>query len=248
MDGYRMSKEADGVKTNYTYQNGILAMEKSSEGEMRYHYDASGNLLYFDCGDKQYYYELDDHKSVVGILDEQGERLVSYEYDAWGKPVQISGDRQLGNINPFRYRSYYYDRESAFYYLHNRYYDPVVRRMLNMDQYTDTQFGMFSHNMYAYCENTPVNAGNYTGNIPEWVKKLEMSPSRKNYLWKTNSKYVETNCYGYALKKRNPFNPGNALEKACVFSKIKSYTLADLKKLHRHAREITVGESNSLSA
>jgi len=250
MDGYRMSKVVDGVKTCYTYQNGILAMEKSSENEMRYHYDANGNLLYFDYGDKQYYYELDDHKSVVGILDEQGERLVSYEYDAWGKLVQISGDQQLGNINPFRYRSYYYDRESGFYYLHNRYYDPVVRRMLNMDQYTDTQFGMFSHNMYAYCENTPVNAGNYTGNIPEWVKKLKVSPSRKNYLWKTNSIYNLTNCYGYAVKydAEREIDPGHFAKKSFSFSKIKSNTLADLKKKHKHAKEITVGDSITLSA
>lgn len=104
MEGYRMSKVVDGVKTYFSYQNGALVMEKSSDSEMRYHYDASGNLLYFDCGDKQYYYELDDHKSVIGILDHQGKRLVSYEYDAWGKLVQISGNQHLGNRNPFRYR------------------------------------------------------------------------------------------------------------------------------------------------
>lgn len=250
MEGYRMSKVVDGVKTCFSYQNGTLVMEKSSDSEMRYHYDASGNLLYFDCGDKQYYYELDDQKSVVGILDHQGKRLVSYEYDAWGKLVQISGNQHLGNRNPFRYRSYYYDRESGFYYLHHRYYDPVVRRMLNMDQYTDTQFGMFSHNMYAYCENTPVNASNYTGNVPEWVWKLKRSPSCKNYLWKTNSIYNLTNCYGYAVKYQaeRPIQPGNFSNRTCSFSKIKSNTLADLKKKHKHAKEITVGESNSLSA
>lgn len=249
MEGYRMSKTVDGVRTCFTYQNGILNMEKSSKNEIRYHYDAKGELVYFEYADKQFFYELDDYKTVVGILDDKGNRLVSYEYDAWGKIVQILGNRKLAKLNPFRYRSYYYDEESGFYYLHNRYYDPVVRRMLNMDQYTDTQFGMLSHNMYAYCENTPVNACNYTGNIPDWVKKLEVSTSRKNYLWKTNSVYNTTNCYGYAVKFQGEtaINPGYYINKKFSFQTITQNTLADLKKAYKHAKQVTYEESNSLS-
>lgn len=250
MDGYRMSKTVDSIKTSYTYHNGVLVMEKLSGNEIRYHYAADGDLLYFEYKGKAFYYELDECNTVVGILDDRGNRLVSYGYDAWGKIVQILGDKQLGDINPFRYRSYYYDKESGFYYLHNRYYDPVVRRMISMDQYTDTQFGMLSHNMYAYCENTPVNASNYTGNIPDWVKKLKVSTSRKNYLWKTNSVYNNTNCYGYAIKDTVARNPGHyaGIALKSNFSNITDNTKKDLKKLYKNSRQVTYEESNSLSS
>lgn len=34
---------------------------------------------------------------------------------------------------PFRYRGYYFDRETGFYYLQSRYYDPATGRFLNAD-------------------------------------------------------------------------------------------------------------------
>ena len=65
----------------------------------------------------------------------------------------------IGHINPFRYRGYYYDEETGFYYLNTRYYDPEIRRFINMDnpelvaQLAQTP-GQF--NLYAYCNNNPV--------------------------------------------------------------------------------------------
>ena len=41
----------------------------------------------------------------------------------------------IGNINPFRYRGYYYDTETGFYYLQTRYYDPTICRFINADNY-----------------------------------------------------------------------------------------------------------------
>ena len=46
---------------------------------------------------------------------------------------EITDPNHIANLNSFRYRSYYYDSESAFYYLMSRYYDPVTRRFLNAD-------------------------------------------------------------------------------------------------------------------
>ena len=40
----------------------------------------------------------------------------------------------LGKLNPFRYRSYYYDNETGFYYLQSRYYDPTICRFVNADE------------------------------------------------------------------------------------------------------------------
>ena len=63
----------------------------------------------------------------------------------------------IGNINPFRYRGYYYDVETGLYYLKTRYYDPEVGRFITIDDISylapDTINGL---NLYAYCGNNPV--------------------------------------------------------------------------------------------
>ena len=71
----------------------------------------------------------------------------------------------LGAANPFRYRGYYYDTESGFYYLQSRYYDPATGRFLNADDtaylgVTETTSG---YNLFSYCENNVVNYCDYLG-------------------------------------------------------------------------------------
>ncbi|MBQ7171520.1 MAG: hypothetical protein IJR89_04505 [Clostridia bacterium] len=94
-----------------------------------------------------------------------GETVAYYEYDAWGKllsvkdeyGVAITGATHIANINPIRYRGYYYDTESGFYYLRSRYYDPEICRFINPDAYVSTGQGVLGCNMFAYCGNDPVN-------------------------------------------------------------------------------------------
>ena len=82
--------------------------------------------------------------------------VASYTYDPWGKIISSSGT--LADINPLRYRGYYYDAETGFYYLQSRYYDPEIGRFINADSYASTDAtGLLSTNMFAYCENDPVN-------------------------------------------------------------------------------------------
>ena len=69
------------------------------------------------------------------FLDSDGNQVVEYAYEAWGKVELVSGTMSstLGHLNPFRYRCYYYDEESGLYYLNGRYYDPEIGRMVNAD-------------------------------------------------------------------------------------------------------------------
>lgn len=65
--------------------------------------------------------------------------------------------RQLGAVNPLRYRWYVYDSETGLYYLSSRYYNPTWGRFINADGYASTGQGFDGHNMFAYCGNEPVN-------------------------------------------------------------------------------------------
>ena len=90
--------------------------------------------------------------------------MVKYSYDAWGKckvlganGAEITDMTHIGNVNPFRYRGYYLDTNTGFYYLQSRFYDPETGRFLSADTVDylepDTVNGL---NLYAYCRNNPV--------------------------------------------------------------------------------------------
>ncbi|WP_320973895.1 RHS repeat-associated core domain-containing protein [Dysgonomonas capnocytophagoides] len=73
-------------------------------------------------------------------------------YDAWGNITSQSGS--MATVNPIRYRGYYYDEESGFYYLQSRYYDPKTGRFINADSLISGD--MTCTNLYVYCGNNPV--------------------------------------------------------------------------------------------
>ncbi|MCR5185353.1 MAG: hypothetical protein K6C32_04690 [Bacilli bacterium] len=90
--------------------------------------------------------------------------LVHYVYDAYGNHKvldsnnnEITNPTHIGLLNPFRYRSYYYDQESGLYYCNARYYYPVWRRWLTPDHYSylDNK-SLVGINLFAYCKNNPV--------------------------------------------------------------------------------------------
>ena len=97
--------------------------------------------------------------------------MVKYVYDAWGNHAvhdasgnEITSSSHIGIINPFRYRSYFYDVETGLYYLKTRYYDPEICRFISMDsiEYADHET-INGLNLYAYCNNNPVNMCDPTG-------------------------------------------------------------------------------------
>lgn len=80
----------------------------------------------------------------------------SYAHNAWGEhTVTNYTSANIGNINPFRYRGYYYDTETGFYYLNARHYDPQVKRFISPDTFDNlgANGDLNSFNLYAYCSN-----------------------------------------------------------------------------------------------
>ena len=89
-----------------------------------------------------------------------GRRLASF-----GNITYTYNEDGIRNLNPFRYRGYYYDTDTSLYYLQSRYYDPETGRFLNSDDvnFIGTTESEISYNPFAYCENDPVNAIDPTG-------------------------------------------------------------------------------------
>ena len=86
--------------------------------------------------------------------------------------TENTSDTFIGNINPIRYRSYYYDRETGLYFLVNRYYDPEVGRFINADDVSFIQPETINGlNLYVYCLNNPISYVDHSGcfPVPIWV-------------------------------------------------------------------------------
>ena len=158
-NGMRTQKTVDGVKTNYYYDSNknLIALVKGND-TLLFYYDSDGSATSFSYNGTMYFYVKNLQGDVIKIIDLAGTEVASYVYDAWGNIKDTKGEPTIREINPIRYRSYVYDTETSLYYLQSRYYDPFTGRFLNADIYCDTNTGTsLSANMFAYCENNPVN-------------------------------------------------------------------------------------------
>ena len=125
-----------------------------------------------DSSNHFYYYLYNPQGDVIALADAStGKLAATYTYDAWGKcTVENATGFTVGTDNPFRYRGYYYDSESELYYLQSRYYDAETGRFINADAFATTDISTpLSTNMFAYCENNPVNGSDPDGDMVWWA-------------------------------------------------------------------------------
>ena len=156
LDGNKILRESDGTKT------------------LTYYHGGSG-IVGFNYNQTDYYFRKNLQGDVTEIYTSAGLKVASYAYDAWGKVLSVNNYTadNIGNLNPIRYRSYYYDVETGLYYLNSRYYDPEVGRFINADT-TDVlenaKYDINGLNLYAYCDNKPVSGRDDEGDMSFWKK------------------------------------------------------------------------------
>lgn len=161
-------------ETHYDAQN-------QPQKYIRYTYDEVGSITGIGVRNDlnsewtEYYFETNLQGDVIAVYTAANnsqtglpELVASYTYDAWGNILSATGE--LAQLNPFRYRGYYYDTETQFYYLQSRYYDPQIGRFLNADDITflGVDGSVDSYNQFAYCGNNPIVRTDFTGQWFGW--------------------------------------------------------------------------------
>ena len=161
-DGRRYTKAYGGVTATYYYDEDMLLGENRSDGKkLRYFYDSEGMCgfrYYNGSAWTEYVYVKNAKGDVLAILNGSGTVVANYSYDAWGNCTIESQTGGMGDINPIRYRGYYYDGETGLYYLLTRYYDPAIGHFISPDgfEYLDPET-IGTINLYAYCCYNPIN-------------------------------------------------------------------------------------------
>ena len=165
--GLRTSKTVNGVTHSYVWQGSKLAADITDAYALYFHYDSSGEVMGFtrtaNGTDTEYFYVKNFQGDILKVITATGTEAAAYTYDAWGKLLTSTGD--MADVNPLRYRGYYYDTETSLYYLQSRYYDPEVGRFINPDGYNSTGQGIIGTNMFAYCLNNPAIFSDDAGTI-----------------------------------------------------------------------------------
>ena len=160
-EGLRFELLENGRRTSFVYHDGELLQEEGRE-EQGTSYHLGAGMEAFRRGQELSYYHRDEQLSTAFVTDGQGEIRNSYQYDAFGIPLETT--EQLNNR--IRYTGQQYDELTEQYYLRARYYNPVAGRFMQEDVYQGDGL-----NLYAYCGNNPVvyyDPSGYASTLDPW--------------------------------------------------------------------------------
>ena len=173
---YADDRDSEEYTTKYYYDGEKLITEIGPRNRLDFLYDENG-ILYGLIKDssRKYFYIRDFMSNILGLVDDSGNIVVKYKYDAYGNRISITDTSgcDLGNINPFRYKGYYYDDDVEMYYCKSRFYVPSWHRWLNSDSinYLEPK-NITSLNLFTYCNNNPVMYVDENGKFPGLITAM----------------------------------------------------------------------------
>ena len=158
-NGLMTQKYINGGSTtyDYVYEDGRLIRQKLNGSlQLEFLYGKEG-LIGFIYNQATYLYQKNVFGDIVKIVDNTGAVVGEYSYTAFGECTVLTDLNNIANINPFRYRGYFYESNSGLYYLKTRFYNPVTGRFISPDDTKYLQPDVINGlNLFAYCGNNPV--------------------------------------------------------------------------------------------
>ena len=204
-NGIRTSKTVNDKTTYYNNTlDGVILSQSDGTNTMYFQYDNSGTPLGFVYNGIQYFYITNPMGDVLGITEADGNLIAQYLYDEWGKLLSIdtadedgsTAYREIAEANPLRYRGYYYDNETGYYYLQSRYYDPNIGRFINADELIIAQYSEYdisALNLFLYCSNDSINQ---VDNMGYWGKEVHSGYLGKKPYYSSVKVSGKTQYYG----------------------------------------------------
>ena len=181
-NGIRTSKTINGVKHEYALDGTKILRETWDGNTLVPLYDNEDGVCGILYNSVPYYFIKNLQGDVIAIVDKEAQTVARYSYDAWGAITnavtytELTNDVDIATINPFRYRSCYYDEEINLYYLQSRYYDACVGRFICSDEASifnnTSNTASISINKFSYCLNNPINNADDCGNIASAIIKM----------------------------------------------------------------------------
>ena len=160
-NGIRTSKTVNGITHTYTLDGTKILREEWNGNILVPMYDNADSVCGILYNDEPYYFQKNLQGDIIAIVDKDTQTVARYSYDAWGvfTITQDSSACGIAQINPYRYRGYYYDAETQMYYLQSKYYNSIVGRFINSDDGSNIGLGdsLRSFDLYTYAENNPVS-------------------------------------------------------------------------------------------
>lgn len=175
--GLRIKKTVNGIVTKFFLSGTKVLGSMTGSNFLEFTY-LGNQVIGLWYNNSKYLYRRNIQGDIISLHEPDGTLVAKYIYDAWGnhKVLDDSGIENtnpsfIGNINPIRYRGYYYDVETKLYYLNTRYYDPETGRFISADTLAiidETQADINGLNLYMYCGNNPVMLSDSLGCSPYW--------------------------------------------------------------------------------
>ena len=153
--GQRIKKEGNGKEEYYFYEEERIKEVITKEYRLIYRYvgeEVKGVTYKNENKEISYFYEKNILGEIIGIVDEEGKRVVEYRSSSYGEVENIHDNSkiEISAKDHLRYKGYIYDEETRLYYLKTRYYDPESINGLNL---------------YAYCGKDPINMVDFNVDI-----------------------------------------------------------------------------------
>ncbi len=198
----RTSKTVNNVKYDYYWDGDKLTGQTWQGNTLYFYYDKDGNPIGFDLNNNNYYYVTNLQGDIIAILSSSNGLLAEYEYDAWGNCTILYDTNDIADINPLRYRGYYYDTDTNLYYLQSRYYDSNIGRFINADDaemITEEQNdNILQYNLFTYTFGNFINYTDAYGlspvrNVSNSVKydRKKVKKYIKQWVYKRNNAFID---------------------------------------------------------